>query len=298
MFCSFFDIERYLTKNSITKRVALCGAHDDIALRAVVRAKRKGFITAVLIGDQEKILSLLADMEEPAEDYEIIDKKRELASASKAIELVRTGQADIPMKGLMQTAAFLMAIQNPYGDIMDEGATLNEYTAFYFQEQDRMILAGDCAVNIAPNLEEKKEILTKLIKLAKAYQCENVKCAAVSVIEKADPGIQSSVDAAALAEMDWGENVIVEGPFALDNALDPDAAKHKGIDSAVAGHADVLLMPDIHAGNVFHKCIHFFGHMPFASGLLGANAPVIMNSRTDDVEAKYYSILSAILQTL
>jgi phosphate butyryltransferase len=122
--------------------------------------------------------------------------------------------------------------------------------------------------------------------------------AAVSVIEKQNPDIQSSMDAAALTGMDWGENVIVEGPFALDNALDEEAARHKGIQSQVAGHADVLLMPDMHAGNVFHKCIHFFGHMPFASGTIGAKTPVIMNSRTDDEDAKYYSIMAGILRSL
>ena len=106
------------------------------------------------------------------------------------------------------------------------------------------------------------------------------------------------MDAAALTGMDWGENVIVEGPFALDNALDEEAARHKGIQSQVAGHADVLLMPDMHAGNVFHKCIHFFGHMPFASGTIGAKTPVIMNSRTDDEDAKYYSIMAGILRSL
>ena len=98
--------------------------------------------------------------------------------------------------------------------------------------------------------------------------------------------------------MDWGEGVIVEGPFGLDNALDQEAARHKGIESKVAGNADVLVMPDIHAGNVFHKCIHFFGHYRFSSGLLGADRPIIMNSRTDDADAKYYSILAAILQSL
>ena len=155
-----------------------------------------------------------------------------------------------------------------------------------------------CAINVAPTLEQKKIIAANLIALAKAFGCETVKVAAVSVIEKQNPDIQSSMDAAALTGMDWGENVIVEGPFALDNALDEEAARHKGIQSQVAGHADVLLMPDMHAGNVFHKCIHFFGHMPFASGTIGAKTPVIMNSRTDDEDAKYYSIMAGILRSL
>lgn len=298
MFTNFTEIENYLLSEKITKRVVLCGAHDDLALGALVRAKRRGLISATLIGEGDKIKALLDTMGEPGEDYEIVDEKRELRAASKAIGMVRTGEADIPMKGLMQTASFLMAIQSPTGGIMEEGGLLNEYTAFYYTEQSRILIAGDCAINIAPDLEQKKIIIANLIKCARAYQCERVKVAAISVLEKPNPTIQSSMDADALARMDWGENAIVQGPFGLDNALDAEAARHKGIECEVAGHADVLLMPDIHAGNVFHKCIHYFGHMPYAAGTIGAQNPIIMNSRTDDEASKYYSILSAILQTL
>lgn len=298
MFKNFQEIETYLVQENVNKRIVLCGAHDDLALGALVRAKRKGFVSAILIGDEEKIKTLLETMGEPLTDYEIIHEPREMSAARKAIKLVNEGKADIPMKGLMQTASFLMAIQNPMGGLMDEGGILNEFTAFYWPEKERIILTGDCAINVAPTLEEKKVITANLIALAHAFGCDTVKVAAVSVLEKPNPEIQSSMDAAALAKMDWGEKAIVEGPFALDNALDEEAAKHKGISSPVAGHADVLLMPDIHAGNVFHKCIHFFGHMPFASGTIGARTPVIMNSRTDDEDAKYYSIMAGILRSL
>ena len=298
MFKNFQEIENWLVSKKMKKRIVLVGAHDDLALGALVRAKRKGFVSATLIGDEEKIKTILAGMGEPIEDYEIIHEPREMSAARKAIRLVNEGKADIPMKGLMQTATFLMAIQNPMGGLMDEGGLLNEFTAFYWAEKDRILLTGDCAINVAPDLSQKKIIAQNLIDLAKAFGCEKVKVAAVSVIEKPNPEIQSSVDAAELAGMDWGGDVIVEGPFALDNALDSEAAKHKGIESPVAGNADVLLMPDIHAGNVFHKCIHFFGHMPFASGTIGARVPIIMNSRTDDEDAKYYSIMAGILRSL
>ena len=298
MFKSFTEVEQYLTENHITKRIALAGAHDDIALTAVVRAAKNGFIQPILIGEKETIMSLLLDMGENPDSYEIIDEKREKKAARTAVSLVLEGKADFPMKGLMQTSTFLMAVQNPLGGLTDPGAQLNEVTVFEYPDQNRMVVMGDCAVNIAPNLEQKKRITKNLIQVAKAYHCENVKVAAVSVLEKANPEIPSTMDAAALAGMEWGEDVIVEGPFGLDNALDLEAAKHKGISSAVAGQADVLLMPDIHAGNVLHKAIHFFGHYKFSSGLTGANVPIVMNSRTDDADAKYYSILSAILMSL
>lgn len=298
MFKNFSEIEEYLVRENVKKRIVLCGSHDDLALGALVRAKRKGFVSATLIGDAEKTCQLLNTMGEAEEDYKIIHEPREMSAARKGIKLIHEGKADIPMKGLMQTATFLMAIQNPVGGLMDEDGILNEFTAFYWPEKDRILIAGDCAIHVAPNLAEKKVITSNLIALAHAFGCETVKVAAVSVLEKPNPEIQSSTDAAALADMDWGEDAMVEGPFALDNALDEEAARHKGITSPVAGNADVLLMPDIHAGNVFHKCIHFFGHMPFASGTIGARVPVIMNSRTDDEDAKYYSIMAGILRSL
>lgn len=298
MFKNFNEVENYLIRENVKKRVVLCGSHDQLALGALVRAKRKGFVSAILIGDAQKTEELLLALGESIEDYEIIHEPREMSAARKGVKLIKDGKADIPMKGLMQTASFLMAIQNPMGGLMEEGGILNEFTAFYWPEKERIIITGDCAINVSPCLEQKKVITKNLIALAHSFGCETVKVAAVSVIEKPNPEIQSSVDAAALAEMDWGEAAIVEGPFALDNALDEEAARHKGISSPVAGNADVLLMPDIHAGNVFHKCIHFFGHMPFASGTIGAGTPVIMNSRTDDEDAKYYSIMAGILRSL
>ena len=298
MFRSFHEIEKHLISNKISKKIVFCGSQDDIGLRALVRAKRTGFVTATLIGDYEKTVALLREMDEPVADYEIINETREMRIASTAAKMVRSGLADIPMKGLIQTAPFLMAIKDPIGGLADPDALINEYTVFFFSEQDRLILAGDCAVNIAPSLDEKVKILRNLISLAKAYQCATIKVAAVSVIEKPDPTIQSSLDAAALSKMDWGKDVLVEGPLALDNAISAAAAAHKGISSAVAGNADILLMPDIHAGNIFHKCVNFLSHLPFASGTVGANCPVIMNSRTDDEDSKFNSIMSGILQSV
>lgn len=298
MFKNFAEVEKYLEENKICKTVAVAGAQDDIALPAVIRATKKGYIKPILVGNEEDITALLTKLGENPADYEIVHEKREMKTAATAIKLVKEGKADFPMKGLMQTASFLMAVQNPLGGIATADQLLNEVTVFEYPDQDRMIVLGDCAVNIAPDLEQKKEITANLIKVAKAYQCDDVKVAAVSVIEKPNPTIQSSMDAAELAKEDWGEGVTVEGPFGLDNALDAEAARHKGIESRVAGNADVLVMPDIHGGNLLHKAIHFFGHYKFSSGLVGADAPIIMNSRTDDEDAKYYSILSAILLSL
>ena len=294
MLTSFDEIETAARGLADKPRVVLAGAEDDIALAAVVRARREVGLSAILVGDEAKIASLLDGMGEDSSAYRIVVAASEMRAARTAVEFVAKGEADIPMKGHMQTASFLMAVR--FGGLLAEGKTVNEYTAFHYPEGGRMIVCGDCAVNISPTLEQKQEICANLIGVSRSLGADPVKVAALSIVEKVDPTIQSSLDAHELAAMDWGEGVIVDGPFALDNVLDAEAAAHKGIESPVAGAADVILVPDAQAGNILHKCAHFFGHYPFASGLLGASVPVVMNSRTDDVDAKYRSILMACLQ--
>ena len=296
MFNSFDSIEQYLSEKGIRKTIVLAGSNDDRALEAIVRAHDKCFVDAVLVGSEAETRKLLALLGAREDDYTIVDVGSENRAARKAIAAVESGEADFPMKGLMQTATFLMALQ--CSTLCEEGALLNEATVFHYADQDRMVVAGDCAVNVAPSLEQKAGITKNLIGAARALGADPVRVAALSVIENPTPTIPSSMEAHELAGMDWGEDVVVEGPLALDNVLDAEAAKHKGIESEVAGRADVIVMPDIHAGNVFHKCVHFFGHYSYASGLLGAKIPVVMNSRTDDIESKYNSILIAILQSM
>lgn len=294
MFRSFNEIEQYLGDEHIVKRVVLAGAHDALALAAVVRAKRNGFVEPILVGDSEKTSVLLREMGELPDDYRIIEAATENKAARIAIQLVASGEADFPMKGLMQTATFLMSLK--LGGLSDADSLVNECTVFHMREQNRLVAVGDCAVNIAPSLSEKKSITNKLIEVARSFAASPIRVAQLSVIEKPEPSIQSSMDAQMLASMDWGSDVICEGPLALDNALDAQAAAHKGMQSRVAGKPDVIVVPDIHAGNVFHKCIHFFGHYDFASLLVGAKVPVVMNSRTDSEDAKYFSVLLATLQ--
>ena len=294
MLHSFEELESSLAGAAHRSRVVLAGAEDDIALAAVVRARRAGIVDATLVGDAEKIAALLSEMGESAEEYRIVGAASEMQAARTAVKLVCAGEADFPMKGRMQTASFLMAVQ--FGGLVEKGGLVNEYTVFHYADQNRMLVCGDCAVNIAPSFEEKRAICANLIGVARSLGASPVKVAALSIVEKPEPTVPSSVDAHELAQLDWGDDVLVDGPFALDNALDAEAAAHKGIASPVAGHADVILVPDVQAGNVLHKAAHFFGHYPFASGLLGASVPVVMNSRTDDADAKYFSILMACAQ--
>lgn len=298
MFQNFSEIESYILKEGIKKRLVLCGAQDDSALKAVVAAKRKGVVSGILIGDESKICGLLEEMGEPQEYYEIVHEINEMRAAKLAVKYIQENHADIQMKGSMQSSTYLMPILNPMTGLVPQGNILNETTVFYYPDRNGLIFCADCAYNIAPTLEDKVKIIKNVAKLAKAFGQSKVKVAAVSILETVNPQISSTVEAEQLSKMEWGDDIIVEGPFALDNALSEEAAKHKGIAGEVAGHADILLMPEICSGNALHKCIHFLANLPSASILSGATAPVVFTSRTDSMETKYYSILTAILETL
>lgn len=297
-FTSFEQLERYILKCGIVKRIVLCGAHDSHALSALVKAKRKGLVAGILIGDEAKIKALLSEMNEDAADYSIIHEPEETLSAPLAVTMVKQGKADIPMKGLMQTASYMRAILNKETGILPTGAILSETTVFEYPDQSRMVFITDCAVNINPNVEEKVKLIENASTLAHRFGIQRVRVAAVSALEKPTPKISSTLEASALASLTWPEDIIVEGPFALDNAISELAAQHKGLQSEVSGHADVLLMPDLCSGNILHKGLHYFAHLKMAGALCGTEHPVIMNSRTDSPDTKYNSILVAVLQSL
>ena len=297
MFRNFNEIEKHILNKNIVKRIALCGAHDDDSLSAVVDASRKGVITSILIGDESKIREILRKMDEPDDRYEIINQPREKASAKMAVDFVNQGRVDIPMKGLMQSSSYMMPILDPVTGLVEEGGLLSSITIFYYPARNQFMLLTDPALNISPSFEEKIKLVNNAVKLARSLGFDKIKVAALSALEKINPDIIGSVDAGKLAEMEWDENIFVAGPFALDNAMDSETAKSKGITHEVAGNADVLLAPEICSGNVLHKAIHYFANLPSVAAVGGSKSPVIFNSRSDSTETKYYSILTAILQS-
>lgn len=301
MFTSFTDIEDYVKKNGIVKRIALASAHDEDVLEAVTYARNRGVISAVLIGKKEKIKELLAVFDEKESDYEIIDKEDETECARLACAMVKEGKADMPMKGLMQTSTFMRAILDKKSGFLIEGKLLSQASVLELKDEKRLMIVTDCAVNIAPDYGDKIKILNNAITLAKKLGIEKPKAAAVAPVEVVNPNMQSTIDAAMLskaAERGQIKDCIIDGPLGLDNAVSKEAARHKGIDSPVAGAADILLMPDLGTGNVFTKGLVFFCGMPSAGTLNGTTSPVIMTSRTDSPVNKYYAILTAVMQGL
>lgn len=292
MYRTFDEIEAALSAAE-PKRLVLAGSQDAPALEAVVRACRAGLVNATLIGDVAQTSDLLEQLGEPVEGYRLIPCEDERECARMAVRMVHDGEADIPMKGLMQTASFMKAILDREQGFVPEGALLSQATVLEWPAENRLMVISDCAVNIAPDRDAKAKITRNAVDLAHQLGIECPKVALLSAVEVVKESIPSTMDAVAIAEMPW-DDCVVGGPFALDNAISPEAAAHKGIVHPAAGHADVLVVPDLCSGNIFTKSLTFFAGLRSAGALCGTTSPVVMTSRTDTPEDKYLSILVAL----
>lgn len=297
MFRSFEEVESYLLEQGIKRRIALCAAHDEAALAAVVEARRKGIVEAMLIGDEPQIRSLLEKLGEDPAEYAIVHETGAKKAARAALRAVHDGEADIPMKGLLQTASFIPALMNPLTGITAPGAMISHTTVFRYPPRNCLLFATDTSFAMNPTLEEKVVLINNAAELIRAFGYEHINVGVISAVEDVRDNIPSTQDAEALSQMSWADDITVEGPFALDNAIDEEAALHKGVTRSIAGKVDLLLLPDFLCGNILYKSIHYFGHLPEAGCVTGTVSPAVLASRSDTPESKYYSILCAVLQS-
>lgn len=301
MLKNFDEIYAAVKSAGTKKRVALAAAHDKDALISASEARRAGLADFVLIGDTEAISKILGDLGEKVSDYELVESGSDAESAAIAASMVAEGRADAPMKGILHTSVFLKAILNGQLGLIDKKALLSQATVLYFEKEDRMMMITDCAINVAPTFEEKLKIAQNAVDFCLKMQIEMPKVAVVTPLEEVKNSIPSTVEAAMLAkagDRHQIKNCIVDGPLALDNALSLEAARHKKIESPVAGQADILLMPDLNAGNILDKSLRFFADYKTAGVVLGAKFPLIMTSRSDTAANKLNSIACAMLQLI
>ena len=296
MYKTFKEVEEAVLARKRAVKLALAASADDVALDAVIRAQRNGIIEAQMVGDAAKTAELLKEMGENPGDYEITDEPDPLKAIRIVCERVRDGKADMPMKGLMQSGDYLRAILDKSYGFLPEKGMLTEATVFEYD--NRLITATDCAVVIAPDYNEKIRIINNSVKFVKALGCELPKVAVITPVEIVNP-IPSTIDAAMLAvagRRGQIKDCIVDGPLALDNAISAESAKHKGIESDVAGCADILLLPDLDSGNLMLKAVIYMMNTVSSSNIIGTDVPVVMTSRSDTPENKYNSILTAVIR--
>ncbi len=280
-----------------TRYVAV--AQDAAVLEAVKAAKERDIADAILVGDADKIREIADSIGMSLDDYELIDEKDTYTAALKAVEQVHNGRADMYMKGLLETSAFLKSVLDKEVGLRT-GKPLSHVCVFEIDGIDHLLFLTDVAFMTYPTLEDKVHIIENTVKVCHACGIPMPKVAPLAAVEVVNPKMPATVEADELTKMcERGEitGCIVDGPLSLDLAIDPAAAKHKGADGRkIVGDADVLLFPDIHAGNLVYKCLTHMPHLaPIKNGniLTGSKSPVILTSRSDDVEIKVNSIALA-----
>ncbi|WFD10094.1 phosphate butyryltransferase [Tepidibacter hydrothermalis] len=286
-----------LAKERGPKTISVACSQDKEVLMAVEMARKEGIADAILVGDIEKTKKIAAEINIDLNNYELIEEADLTQASRKAVELVSSGKAHMVMKGLVDTSIILKAVLDKEIGLRT-GSVLSHVAVFDLKAYDRLFFVTDAAMNLAPDLNTKKQIIENACQIAHALDIKEPKVAALCAKEKVNPKMPDTVDAKELEEMNKrGEltGCIVGGPFALDNAVSVEAAKHKGIDHPVAGNADILLAPDIEAGNILYKSMVFFGESKNAGVIVGAKAPIILTSRADNEETKLNSIALAVL---
>ncbi len=284
-----------LAKQGTPRTIAVACPHDDDVLVSLDRATRAGVVRPLLVGRRAVIESLCAKLHLDLFKPDIVECSDDTAAVELAVRKVRSGEAQMLMKGLVSTGAFLKGVLNKEFGLKDR-PLLSHVTAFEASNPERLVLITDVAMNIAPDLAQKAQILENAVGFAHRLGIERPKVAVIAAVETVNAEMPATLEAAALAKMaDRGQikGCVVDGPLALDHALSVEAVRHKGITSPVAGVADVLLLPDIEAGNVLYKAIGLVAKMPLAAIIVGASAPVVLTSRADTDETKFNSIALA-----
>ena len=270
---------------------------EEVALAGPIDAAKAGLIVPILVGPANKIHAVAEQSGLDIGPYQIVDVPHSHAAAAKAVELVRSGEAELLMKGSLHTDELLAEVVNRQTGLRTERRISHAFL-LDVPTYDKVLLVTDAAINIAPDLKAKRDICQNAIDLARALGVEQPKVAILSAVETINPDIPSTIDAAALCKMAERGQItggILDGPLALDNAISREAAKTKGIRSAVAGQADILLVPDLEAGNILAKQLTFLNRADAAGIVLGARVPIILTSRADSVRTRMASCGVAVL---
>ncbi len=250
----------------------------------------------ILIGNKERIFQIAKQNEIDLKTCVLIDEPDDTEACSLAVRIIRQGEADAIMKGLVGTAVLLKAILNKETGIRDR-ELLSHIGLFYIAKVQRFVIVTDAAMNIAPDVQKKKQIIGNAVEVMQGLGVDRPNVACICALEQVNEAMQATVDADELVRMNRAgkiEGCLVGGPLALDNALLAESARHKGITDPVAGSPDILLMPNIEAGNVLYKALSFLSDSPGAGLVVGAGVPVILTSRSDDQKTKLNSIILAL----
>lgn len=282
-----------------TKTLVVACAADEHVLEAVEMARLENIVNPILVGNEKAILDIFSTHNIDPANYQIINELDKPTACLEAVKLVSSNEGYYLMKGLVDTSVILKAALNKEFGLRTKNR-ISHVSVMEVPTHDKLLYMTDGAMNIAPNLDEKRQIIENSIKIAHAVgnECPNV--GIIGAVEKVNPQMEATLHAAELVKMNEEgiiKNCNVGGPFAIDNAISVEAAKHKGITNPIAGNVDILVMPRIEAGNVFYKVMMFLANAKSASVIAGAKRPIVLTSRADSKESKFYSIALGALVT-
>lgn len=287
---------RELSRQGQPLRIAVAAAEDLEVLQSIREAGEQGIAKGILVGNREKILSLLGSMDWDS-GYDIVDAEDQKQASKKAVSLIREGQADVLMKGLVNSSDFLKAVLEDKQEVGDR-RVLSHLAAFEVPGVSKLIFGSDGGMNIAPDLEMKRQILINSVEALHQIGISVPKVAILTANEVVNPKMPATVDASLLMEFHQkGElpTCLPEGPITMDVALSKEAARHKGIESRISGDVDLFLMPNIEAGNMVAKTWIYSTGGKMAGIILGTSYPIVMTSRAENAEGKLNSLAFACL---
>jgi phosphate acetyltransferase len=291
--------ERLVAATADLQPLATAVAHpcDESSLKGALEAAEAGIISPILVGPGEKIRSLAKSLDLDIAGIDMVDAPHSQAAAEKAVELVRSGKAGLLMKGSLHSDEILAAVTKRETGLRT-ARRISHVFVMDVPTHPQTLFITDAAVNIAPDLPAKRDIVQNAIDLYTGLGLGTPKVAILSAVETVNPGIPSTIDAAALCKMaDRGQITggELDGPLAFDNAISPEAVRIKGIKSPVAGRAQILVVPNLEAGNMLAKNLTFLARADAAGIVLGARVPVILTSRADSVRSRMASCAVAML---
>lgn len=285
-----------VAKEKGKRTVSVAAAHDEEVLEAIHEAVDNGLVSPILYGNKKKIEEIAGHKKIDLKGYEIENVEDDRKSAELAVKAVSSGKAQMIVKGLLSTNVYLGAILNKEWGLRSGNQTLSHVMLFESPIAERVMCLTDAAMNVAPDLKGKIAMIENAVSVMHKIGFATPKVGILAAIELVNPDMQATTDAAILAKMGALKQIkgaMIDGPFAFDNAVSKEAAKIKGVESPVAGDADILVTPDIEAGNVLYKCITIFVRAKMAAIIVGAKAPIVLTSRSDSHEAKFLSIALA-----
>ncbi len=284
-------------KGAAPRRLAVAAGHDENTIQAAARAAGEGIAKVILVGERARIEALCREFKLDPALFEVVNEPDDGKAGARARDMVREGEADVLMKGLIGTEKYMHLILDKEKGLLPRGAVLSHLTVLdipaYQKRHGKLLFVSDVAIIPAPDLPTKVKIVEYCIAAARSFGIERPKVAMIAANEKVSDRMPATTDAAVIAKMaDRGQikGAIVDGPLALDVALDPAACEIKGLISPVEGAADVLVFPEIETGNVFYKSATILAGARLAAVVVGTTAPCVLTSRADSEESKFYSI--------